>query len=166
MDSERFTVVQLREILKSANLSQKSNKQELLQRLSEYDPSGTRKLMATTAQTGRASAGEDELHVQFRRAAGGDVGASEGEESGQGQHTGAGRPHEIDRENRSEAERLREKEREILRRERDLGYRELELVRREMRAGSGMEGVVSPVTTLSASAGMRPPVKALAELMS
>lgn len=51
MDGEKFTIVQLRAVLKRLSLSMKGNKAEIMKRLQMHDPSGSwRELVGTSEE--------------------------------------------------------------------------------------------------------------------
>ena len=147
MESEKFTVLQLKEVLRQLGLSLKGNKQELLKRLFEYDPAGTWQLMAKNipAEGNLAAGTSTEMD-----------GIATQQQSKE------------NLEARTEEETLREKELEIMRRERDLMRRELEILRQERGDAENTRLIASSSTNVSQGTTTRSQLqpKALSELLS
>jgi len=121
MEGERITVAQLKEVLKQLGLTPRGNKQELLKKLYDHDPTGAWKRWIGRISMEEVSAEVDEADVRQ------EYGEDEVEERRR-QVMLQDLPRQMTRE---EDPTLHDRELEILRRERDIMRRELEILRRE-----------------------------------
>lgn len=136
MKDGKFTVPQLKEVLKRLGLSPKGNKPDLLKRLFEHDPAGTWKQWVEKIPVDGMLT-EEEATMQSC--------AEDGD--------GAEAEEEMQQRRISQyplrQEELRDRELEILRRERDIMQRELEILRREREVEMDARLMATPMTIAS-----------------
>jgi len=155
MESDRVTVVQLKEVLKQLGLTSRGNKQELLRRLSDHDPAGEWRQWVGRIPVEGTSTEMDETVGQQESAE-----DEAGEERRESTFQGSSR-----QVNCGGDSTFRDRELEILRRERDIMKRELEILRREREMETSARMMTPPMSSASQiSTRMQP--KALSELLS
>lgn len=158
MDCDKITVLQLKEVLKQLGLSSKSNKQELLRRLFDHDPTSAWKQWVRKIPEG-TSLDVDEATVQQHA----EESIDEVMEEEVRRRVLPRSP--LKRDVFGEIPTLQDKELDILRREQEIMQRELEILRRERDFEVNLRILTSSVSNVNQNS-MRPQPKALSELQS